>query len=113
MSGNPNITIDWDSGTSTLQASPSPFYAGNPGQGRVVTWGPGSNVGSLATVVITKKDGQTYDGTQPSSPGTGSNQWQWNDPETATDTYEYVVSANVNGVGVRTLDPQIINRSGG
>jgi hypothetical protein len=106
----PDITIDWDSTNQTLTATPSPYYAGPPGSAKTVTWGPGSNV-TLQSVGITAVDNGSYNGTQPSQSG-NSGQWQWQDPEVGTDTYEYAVGANVSGVGVRTLDPEIINKSG-
>lgn len=104
-----NITISWNADNTTLTASPSPCYAGAPGQGAVsITWSAGTGVGSINGVTISKKNSGSYDGTQPSQAG-ASNQWTWSDPDTATNTYEYVVSASVTNVGVRTLDPQIIN----
>lgn len=104
-----DITISYENGE--LVASPSPFYAGDPGQARVVTWGPGSGVQSITVVTITSKDGGPYTGTQPSAVS-GSDNWQWNDPETAKDTYEYTVSAQTDD-GRVDLDPEIINTSGG
>lgn len=108
-----DITIAWDCDNETLTASPSPFYAGPPGFGRsrVISWDTGSDIDSIQGITISTKNGGSYTGDQPAPVGASGN-WQWTDPETATNTYEYIVSASVHDVGVKTLDPAIINRSG-
>jgi len=102
------ITIGYSTASSTLTASPSPLYVPQTAGATSITWSAGSGVSSISGVSISMKNGVAFGGTQPAQAG-NSNVWTWVDPETSTSTYEYVVSANVDNLGVRTLDPQIIN----
>ena len=110
-----DITISWDADNETLTAAPSPYYAGppRPGVTKNIIWEPGDGVDNIQGIRLSCMDGEAYpaDGTQPEPTG-NSKLWRWTDPETGTDTYEYIVSASVHDIGVKTLDPAIINRSG-
>lgn len=105
----PPITIAWDSTNTTLTSDPYSYDAGVHGRGATaVNWQTGTGVDDIEGISIDKFNGSAYTGTQP-SPSGASNQWTWSDPENASGTYEYTVSAAVSGVGVVTLDPRIIN----
>ncbi len=107
-----DISIGWNAQAQTLVATPSPFYAGTPtGQARQIQWDWSAPVDAV-TITMTTLDGGPYPSNQP-QPVCTSTRVTWTDPEAAQDTYEYTVSADISDVGARTLDPQIINTSGG
>lgn len=110
------VTIGYNQANQTMFANPSSVEV-TVGTGALVTWVPGPNVTAIQDVRIQSYDDGAgwapFRGQQPVRPQTGPEprNIQWDDEAEITATYEYVVVANTSQ-GVRTLDPQIINRTG-
>jgi hypothetical protein len=107
----PTITINYNTATQTLTADPPELEAD---RGAAVIWQPGENVNDIDSVSITQVynpgGGQTYSGNQPAKNGNAPFVWV-DPPNIQTATYEYVVGADVTTIGIRTLDPRIINKT--